>query len=280
MTRLGEDPRNYQIGFLTLFLAWVVSQSDFALRPLVMAAILASTLATQAVAERLARSASPGLRSALISALSLCLLLRTESAWVAVFAGFVAIASKFLLRHHGKHFFNPTNFGIVVAVVATGDAWISPGQWGSGAILAFFLAALGLTVVRKVGRLDITVAYLACHVGLLLVRMLWLGERFAVPLHRLSSGSLILFAFFMISDPRSTPDARAGRIAFAALVAALAHALQFFWFIPSAPVWALVVVSPLTPLIDRLWPSARFTWQPKGVTDVHPSSLVASHVPS
>src|SRR5437667_346510 len=87
-----------------------------------------------------------------------------------------------------------------------------------GVFLAFFLAALGLAVVRKVGRLDISLAYLGAHAALRLARVLWLHQRLAVFEHGLMSGTLIIFAFFMISDPRSTPDTRRGRVAFAGLV--------------------------------------------------------------
>ena len=36
-------------------------------------------------------------------------------------------------------------------------------------------------------------------------RSLWLGEPMSIPLHRLQNGALLLFTFFMISDPRTTP---------------------------------------------------------------------------
>ena len=60
-----------------------------------------------------------------------------------------------------------------------------------------------------------TLAFLAFYAGAPLGRALWLGEPLAIPLHRLESGALLLFTFFMISDPKTTPDSRAGRILFA-----------------------------------------------------------------
>src|SRR5436190_15690360 len=76
-------------------------------------------------------------RSALISGLSLCLLLRTNSLLLAVATAAVTIASKFVLRFRDKHVFNPTNFGLVALMLATGKVWVSPGQWGSAAFFAF-----------------------------------------------------------------------------------------------------------------------------------------------
>ena len=64
----------------------------------------------------------------------------------------------------------------------------------------------------------------------------------------------------MISDPKTTPDARAGRIAFALLVAVGAAYVHFRLFRPNGFLWALVLASPLVPLIDLVFPAARYQW--------------------
>ena len=165
------DPRWYQIGFLASLLTWVLWRGTFTLSPLAMLAAVGAALATQALFARGLSRPHGGYLSPLISSLSLCLLLRTESAAVAALAAVIAIASKFVLRVRGKHFFNPTNLGLLAVVLTTGQAWVSPGQWGSGAIAAFGVAALGLLVLRKIGRLDITLAFLASMLALQLGRM-------------------------------------------------------------------------------------------------------------
>ena len=70
-------------------------------------------------------------------------------------------------------------------------------------------------------------AFIVFYCALVFGRSLYLGEPLTIPLHRLESGALLLFTFFMISDPKTTPDSRAGRVLFAALVAfgALVHAV-------------------------------------------------------
>jgi Na+-translocating ferredoxin:NAD+ oxidoreductase RnfD subunit len=76
----------------------------------------------------------------------------------------------------------------------------------------------------------------------------------------LQSGSLLIFAFFMISDPRTTPDSRLGRCVFAISVALLGHYLAFFMQMRPALYVALIALSPLTLLIDRVFPAERFAW--------------------
>jgi len=123
------------------------------------------------------------------------------------------------LRIGRKHVFNPTNVAVVVMLLVSDRVWVSPGQWGSVAWFAFLMACAGSLVVTRAARADVTLAFLAVWVLLVAGRSWWLGEPTSIPLHRFQSGALLLFAFFMISDPKTTPDSRAGRLIFAALVA-------------------------------------------------------------
>src|SRR5437867_6124989 len=254
------DPRLYQIATLGGLLGYGIWWLDLEVQPQTVAAILSSALATQLACTRLTGRGRFDPRSALISGLSLCLLLRTGSLSLAMFAAVVAIASKFTVRIRGKHVFNPTNFALVAMMLAAQDVWVSPGQWGSGIVFAFLLAAAGGLVVNRAARADVTVAFLACYSGLLVGRSLWLGEPLAIPMHRLENGALILFSFFMISDPRTTPDSRLGRLLFAAFVALGAYTVQFWLFRTNGLLWSLAVCSLSVPLIDRFLPGPRFRW--------------------
>jgi Na+-translocating ferredoxin:NAD+ oxidoreductase RnfD subunit len=255
-----RDPRPWQIGVLASLLAFGIARLDFAVSAAQVAAGLAGCLAAQLACSLLARGARFDPRSALISGLSLALLLRTDAPLVAAGAGALAVASKFALRWRGKHVFNPTCLALAVALAATDRAWVSAGQWGSGALVAVAVAGLGLLVLSRGAHADVTFAFLAAWSALVLGRARWLGDPLAVPLHGLESGALLLFAFFMISDPKTVPDSRAGRVAFAALVAAGAGFVQFVLFEPNPLIWSLAVLAPAVPLLDRLLPGQRYAW--------------------
>jgi Na+-transporting NADH:ubiquinone oxidoreductase subunit NqrB len=254
------DPRLYQIGALAGLLVWGLSSRLLDVTPGRAALLLASALFVQYAATRIWRLPFFEPKSALISGLSLCLLLRTDSDAIAIGAAAAAISSKFLLRWKGKHLFNPTNFGIVAGMVATGRVWVSPAQWGNAAFFGFLLACAGILVVHRAARSDVTFAFLAVYVGLLIARSAWLGEPAGIPLHRLQNGALLLFAFFMISDPRTTPDSRPGRILFGALVALGAAYVQFRLFRTNGLLWSLAAFSLAVPLIDRILPGRRYAW--------------------
>ena len=259
------DARWFQISALSTLLVYGIAWLDFEIGLAQSAVTLGAVLLTQFAATRWVRLPAFDPKSALISGLSLCLLLRTNSLVLAATAGVVTIASKFLLRVNGKHLFNPTNFGIVATMLATGGAvWVSPGQWGNVAFFAFLLVCAGGLVVMRAARSDVTLAFIACYLALVIGRSLWLCEPLAIPLHRLQSGALLLFTFFMISDPRTTPDSRAGRIAFAALVAWGAWYVQFRMFRTNGLLWSLATFSLCTPLLDWLLPGTRYCWAGKG----------------
>jgi Na+-transporting NADH:ubiquinone oxidoreductase subunit NqrB len=256
-----HDPRFFQIAALTGLLAYGMAFRGFDVGPMRVALILGAAIASQYACTRIVRLPSFDPKSALISGLSLCLLLRTGDPRLAVLAAAIAVTSKFLLRWNGKHVFNPTNFAIAALLLWTDDAWVSPGQWGSAAFFAFLIACAGVLVVTRAARVDVTGAFLAAWLLLLFGRSLWLGEPLAIPVHRLESGALLLFAFFMISDPRTTPDSRAGRVLFAALVAAGAWYVQFRLFRTNGLIWSLALCSLFVPLIDVVLPGPRHSWK-------------------
>ncbi len=265
---IANDPRYYQMAVLGSLLVYGILGLDFEVRAPQALAIAAAALATQFACTRWALPRAPGAppprcdpRSAAITILSLCLLLRTDQLALAVAAAVLAIASKFFLRVGAKHVFNPTNFALVALMLATrGRVWISPGQWGSTALLGFGVLCLGGLVVARSSRADVTWAFLAAYGSLLLGRALWLGQPLAIPLHQLQSGAFLIFTFFMISDPKTTPDSRAGRIVFAILVAAGAGWVQFALYRPTALLISLAFLAPLVPVIDRVLPGKVYAW--------------------
>ncbi len=278
------DPRLWQIGALTALLMYGVFVLRFEVTLLRAALIVGAAMATQMIAERrrlagwLGRVSRPGRRdagilSAVISGLSLALLLRSNHVYILLAAAVIAVASKFVVRIKGKHIFNPTNFAIVALIATTNDAWVSPGQWGSVAFFGFLIVCLGGLVVYRAERSDVTCAFIVFWSAIVIGRSLWLGEPMTIPLHRLENGALLLFTFFMISDPRTTPDSRAGRVLFAALVALGAGYIQFRLFRTNGILWSLAITSFFTPVIDRLFQAERFVWNRQGGTPCEPSSL-------
>lgn len=264
------DPRWYQIAMLSALLGYGVFGLQFGLSGYHIAGVIGAALAVQLLCTKLWRLPAFDPLSALISGIGLCTLLRTNGVVAAMLAAALAIASKFVLRWRGKHLYNPTNLALVVMLI-TGAGWISPGQYGHVAFVALLIVCMGLMVVSRAARSDVTLAFLGGYAAILFGRSLWLGEPLAIPIHRLQSGLLLQFSFNMISDPRTTPDSRTGRLLFGALVALGAGIVQFVLFRTNGPVWSLAACTLLVPLLDRWLPGPRHQWKPVSATAGVPS---------
>ena len=260
---LFKDARDYQILFLSTFLGLGLVTRDWTLRLDIMAVAIATCLVTQILATKifLGTWQWQSLKSSAITALSLCLLLRVDHYSTMVLASFLAILSKFILQINQKHFFNPANFGIISALALSQDAWVSPGQWGESWWYALLFLGCGGMVLSKVGRLDTAMTFLGSYAGLEAVRNLYLGWTWDVYGHRLMSGSLLLFTLFMITDPRSTPNAQGSRLIWGVAIALLTYILRNYFFVAPAVFWALFALSPLTIILDWLWSSPQFSWR-------------------
>jgi hypothetical protein len=268
---LTPDPRWFQVLFQAFFLSYGLLflhwNPDW---PHYMTSI-GGCLVFSYIAESIRRRHFPPFRGAagwnswglsvLISAMSLCLLLRTNHVYTSLLAALLTVTSKYFLRLGQKHLFNPSAFGIAATLLITGDAWLSPGQWGNKVMLVFLVITLGAIVVTRVQKLDTSLAFLLTFCGLLYWRqVLVLGWPQDYFWHSISNGGLLLFSFFMISDPKTSPNHPVARVLWAMGIAALSFYLSAFRYWYNTPVWMLVAGAPLVPLLDRIFRARSFEW--------------------
>ena len=273
------DPRLYQIASLGTLLAYGLLGLNFDVSVLQIGLTFGTALLVQYAGARLCRLPAFDPLSAVVSAVGLCIFLRTNHPAVAALAAGIAIGSKFTIRWRKKHIFNPTNLALLV-IMTSGLGWISPGQWGQTVWLGFLIACLGSLVVSRAVRADVTLSVLGFYLGLLILRALWLGDPLTIPLHQIESGTLLIFSFFMITDPKTTPDSRPGRLLFTFLVAVTALYVQFVLFRPHGPLWALLVCSPLVPVIDRYLRGSRYDWSKPSSGDLSAPLFVPCTFPA
>lgn len=266
MVIFSQDARYYQIITLFVLLSYGVLYLQFYVPIVIIVAYVFSCLLVQYLASRLVQT-SYDPKSALISSLSLCLLLRTQMIEVAVVVSVITVASKFVIRVGGKHVFNPTNFGIVVMLLATDiflpveyGVWVSNGQWGSEVWFMFLMVCLGGVVLYRVERSDIALAFLTSYGLLFMGRALWLGDPLVIPFHHLQNGGILLFAFFMLSDPKTIPNTRVGRIMFAILVAVVAWYLQTVLYVTDGLFYSLALSAVIIPVLDHYYKGKQCQW--------------------
>ena len=272
-----RDPRLYQIATLTFLIVYGSLAVGLGIRWQNAIAIGFAGLLTQCLAARLLHQRFDPL-SPLITCLSLTLLLRTDTSVLAAAAAALAIGSKYMLRVDDRHFFNPANFAIAALLLLSDRAWVSAGQWGTATYFALAILCLGTIVVTKAVRADVTIAFLVAYSAMLVARAQWLGDPLAIPAHHLQSGALLIFAFFMISDPKTTPRSALARVFFAVIVAAGAMSVHFVFYRTNGLIWSLLCCAPLVPILDRLFPADEYKWPSRPVQFTIAKPILRSEV--
>ena len=154
--------------------------------------------------------------SGILTGLSLALLLESYDIRLFVVASIWSTASKYLIRTKGNHIFNPSNFGIVAALVLChGIASVAPGsQWGGDFRYAAVIFTLGLFTMWRIKRLALILGWLSGYVVMGLLRMSLGQGGLIFALGPLTGAEFSLFTFVMIPDPKTTPSERNSQIWF------------------------------------------------------------------
>ena len=194
-----------------------------------------------------------------------------------IFAGVAAVGllSKYVIKWRGGHIFNPSNFSLVLAFVILGSSRAEPLDlwWGPlSAALVFALLVIivnGVIILRRVKQLPVAIGFwVTFAIALIPVTLSGHGmmaawqatpvEGFQFWWILVTSPEILLFLFFMISDPKTTPSGRNAKYAFGACVGLLAALMLApadteFWT-KVAILGALFIACAIRPLLVRFVP--------------------------
>jgi Na+-translocating ferredoxin:NAD+ oxidoreductase RnfD subunit len=181
------------------------------------------------------------LLSAHITGLAVAMLLYANDRLLPVaFAASVAIASKHLFRvgTNGarRHFFNPSNLGITATLLAL--PWVGIAQpymftenlsggwdWLLPAVIVCSGSFLNGKFTR---RLPLIATWLGCFVLQAVIRHFLFGNLLLPSLNPMTGVAFLLFTFYMVTDPATTPTTVRGQMAFGAAMAAAYGTLMAF----------------------------------------------------
>ena len=153
----------------------------------------------------------------------------------AVVAG-LSLLSKYVIRYRGSHIFNPANIGLVMAFLVLGTTRVEPLDfWWAPLNVPMLLAYAviivgGLLITRRLHLLLLAATFwvtLAVGLGILAASSHCITTRWSfAPVCGfdfwrviVTSPEVLIFLFFMITDPKTVPAGRVARVAFGGLVA-------------------------------------------------------------
>jgi hypothetical protein len=169
-----------------------------------------------------------------ITALAVAMLLyANDRLWVFAFATALGVASKTLIRvpvgaGRVRHCLNPSNTGIALTLVLFPWVGIAPpyqftenlggvGDWLLPAVIVLSGTFLN---TRFTGRVPLILAWLAGFLLQAAARSLIQGTPMVAAVLPMTGMAFLLFSFYMVSDPATTPNGTAAQIAFGGAVAA------------------------------------------------------------
>jgi enediyne biosynthesis protein E5 len=213
---------------------------------------IVTAIAAELVMGRITYGHWPHPASAYITGISVGILVRSPFLWPYILTSLISITSKYVLRLGGRHFWNPSNFGVsAVLFVAPATVSLLSIQWGNTLWPMIVIWVLGAVIVWRVGRLHISATYVASFFLLSLVRTAITGNPWLANVAPITGPMYQLFIFFMVTDPKTTVGprwAQAVVVFFVALVEMVLRLAEVVY----APFYALFLVGP-TALLIEMW---------------------------
>lgn len=164
--------------------------------------------------------------SAVITALGIALVLRSDTVLPYIMASIVAIGLKHVLRYRGDHIFNPSNSGIAaISVLFPLAVATDPLQWGYYLWVLVVMSLGGLYLVYKVHRLPLVLSFFFSFVTIQWIRYLIWPDVWNSHFSTFMWGGLFIFTFNMITDPKTSPKKTVDQIGFGLTIALVAQSL-------------------------------------------------------
>lgn len=199
----------------------------------------------------------PAVQSAYVTGISLTMLIRPAGGlfWPFVVGALLSIGSKYVLRMHGRHLWNPSNLGIAILVLlAPAKVAILSHEFGNdlGANLVIWI--VGFLIASRAKVLHISATYALCFVLLAFVRSAITGTPVLAELAPITGPMYQLMVFFMLTDPRTTVSTTKGRVLTVAVIALgeaairLANDFEVPYaeiFAPAPPILSLAIIGPI-----------------------------------
>ena len=226
--------------------------------------------------------------------------------WIFAATAAVALLSKYVLRLRREHIFNPSNIGLVLCFLILGPGRAEPLNFWWGPMDAWMAVALaiivlgGLAILIRLKLVVIAAGFwvaFAAATGVLALSghamtARWhLGQITGFTFWRvlITSPEILVFLFFMITDPKTSPKTTRARIVYSVSIALLAAILiaaaRTEYWSKVAVLGALAVVCLARSLYRRFAPEIRLgrRWivvAAAGVALAYTGALYAAGIPA
>jgi hypothetical protein len=211
------------------------------------------SIVMEVILSRLVLGKWPHLASAYISGISVGILIRSPAYWPYALCSLISITSKYAIRWHGRHLWNPSNLGVsAMLFLAPATVATLSVQWGNTHWPMIVIWTLGSLIIWRLHRFHICATYALSFFALSFVRSALTGAPWLAQVAPITGPMYQLFVFFMITDPKTTVRTKRGQCLVAFLVALVEMILRLNRVV-HAPYYALFLVGPAANIVEIWW---------------------------
>src|SRR5246127_492988 len=132
---------------------------------------IATSITAELILGRIFFGKWPHLASAYITGISVGILVRSPAFWPYALCALISITSKYVLRVHDRHIWNPSNFGIVAMfILASGTVAGLSIQWGNFVWPMIVIWTLGSVIIYRLHRFHISATYVLSFLAFAFLR--------------------------------------------------------------------------------------------------------------
>jgi len=217
---------------------------------------IASSIVMELILARLITGKWPHLASAYITGISVGILIRSPAIWPYILCSLISITSKYAIRWHGRHLWNPSNLGVsAMLFLAPATVASLSIQWGNALWPMLVIWLLGSLIIWRLKRFHICATYVVSFLILSGMRSIITGDPWLAAVAPITGPMYQLFVFFMITDPKTTVRTKWGQC-LVAFAVALAEAVLRLDRVVHAPYYALFLVGPAANALE-IWSESR-----------------------
>ena len=225
LKKFAKTPKGYVLGALVL-LTMVAGLTPLGHPgvPHAIEAVIAGLAVDALIAAFLGRKVTFSVGAVITALIVADVLSGLTPAWVVVLTTVIALASKHILKRGRKPLFNPAAVGLLVSLplFSTAQSW-----WAGMPLMSWWhvalLLAVGIFVAVRVKKYAQVLTYLGTYLVLVFGMALFhLGLASATPADALRTpfiNAALFLAFFMLTDPPTSPATLRGQVQFSILAA-------------------------------------------------------------
>ena len=230
------------------------------------------------------------LLSAHITGLAVAMLIYTnDQIWPIVFGVALAMASKVVIRAPmpgggSRHFLNPSNLAVTATLLAFPWVSIAPPYhftenlpaWGHWLVPGIIVCTGSFLNARLTHRVPLILAWVGGFALQGILRSVLLNEMpITAAFMPMTSVAFVLFTFYMVTDPATTPSGTRGQVAFGLGVAGVYGALAMVhtWLVVFFPLTFVCLVRGLYLIACQRYPRLATLHRPLPIPGVQSSGV-------